>query len=381
MQQQQVVQPTVLSAFVVNPKRIGGVEMFCRELSVQLAASGWNSVLCFTAEPPDPVRRFLTLPNVSIEVDPRLGQCSRESIGGFSRILSRHRPRILHMHFIPHVTQYPWLARLHSVGSSYMTDHISRPEGPISRQTGFLKRATAGAANWPLTNLIAVSDFNARECAARALASPRKIVRIYNGVDLSRVPGSPAAFRAKYGIPERRPIVLQVSWIIPEKGIADFLQAARIVLEADSNVHFVLAGEGASREMFMRETCESPWAGNFTWTGLLEDPLLDGVYGAADVVCQLSRWKEAFGWTNTEAMACGKPVVATAVGGIPEIVEDGISGFLVLPRQPADAADRILRLLRDRDLRQRMGTRARQIVEQKFDLRANVAELVRLYGL
>jgi glycosyltransferase involved in cell wall biosynthesis len=94
----------------------------------------------------------------------------------------------------------------------------------------------------------------------------------------------------------------------------------------------------------------------------------------------LSRWKEAFGWTNAEAMAHGKPVVATAVGGIPEIIEDGVSGFLVQPRHPADAADRILRLLRDTGLRQRMGASARQRVAEKFDLRANVAELVRLYA-
>lgn len=355
--------------------------MFCRELSMQLDARGWNSVLCFTAEPAGNVRRLLTLPNVSIEVDSTLGQRDWRSAREFSRILSKHRPRILHLHFTPHVSHYPWLARFHSVRSIYLTDHLSRPEAQTSARASFLKRAIARVANWPLTNLIAVSGFNARECGAGGLASSRKIIRIYNGVDLSRVGANPAAFRARYGIPDGRPIVLQVSWIIPEKGIADFLEAARLVLETDPDVHFVLAGDGALREEFTRQTRESAWAGHFTWTGLLEDPLLDGVYDAADVVCQLSRWKEAFGWTNAEAMACGKPVVATAVGGIPEIIEDGVSGFLVQPRHPADAADRILRLLRDNDLRERMGARARQTVEQKFDLRTNVSELVRLYAL
>jgi len=375
-----VKRPTVLSAFVVDPKRVGGVEMFCRELSLQLDASGWNSALCFTAEPPENVRRLLTLPNVSIEVDSTLGQRHWRSTREFSRILSKHRPRILHLHFTPHVSHYPWLARFHSIQSVYLTDYLSRAEGQSAGRASFLKRAIARTANWPLTNLIAVSGFNARECATGGLASPRKIVCIHNGVDLSRVAGDPGAFRARYGIPGGRPMVLQVSWIVPEKGIADFLEAARLVLETDPDVHFVLAGDGALREEFSRETRESKWAGHFTWTGLLADPMLEGAYAAADVVCQLSRWKEAFGWTNAEAMAHGKPVVATAVGGIPEIIEDGVSGFLVQPRHPADAADRILRLLRDTGLRERMGASARQRVAEKFDLRANVTELVRLYA-
>jgi glycosyltransferase involved in cell wall biosynthesis len=374
-----VERPTVLSAFVVDPKRIGGVEMFCRELSIQLDSRGWNNVLCFTAEPPDNVRRHLTLPNVSIEVDSTFGRRDWGSTHEFSRVLSKHRPRILHLHFTPHVSQYAWLARFHRVRSIYLTDYLSRVEGQTAERTSFLRRAIARAANWPLTNLIAISGFTARECSAAGLASSRKIIRIYSGVDLSRVDGSAAAFRAKYGIPEGRRLVVQVSWIIPEKGIADFLEAARLVLQTDPDVHFVLAGDGALREKLSRETSQSAWAGHFTWTGLLEDPLLDGVYAAADVVCQLSRWEEAFGWTNVEAMACGKPLVATAVGAIPEIVEDGVTGFLVQRRHPADAADRILRLLRDNDLRERMGTNARQAVAEKFDLHANVTELVGLY--
>jgi glycosyltransferase involved in cell wall biosynthesis len=114
---------------------------------------------------------------------------------------------------------------------------------------------------------------------------------------------------------------------------------------------------------------------------LIDDPLASGVYPAADVVCQLSRWQEAFGWMIAEAMACSRPVVATRVGGIPELVEDGISGYLVNRRQPAEAADRILRLLEDRELRHKMGTSGRRAVETRFNLQRNVAQLLELYGI
>ena len=241
------------------------------------------------------------------------------------------------------------------------------------------KRVVARAATWPLANLIAVSDFNARSAVIKGLVAEQKIVRIYNGVDLIRPRGSAAAFRSKYGIPDGKHIVLQVSWMIPEKGISDYLQAARMVLRERDDVHFVAVGEGAQRAQFMSEADAMGIAGNFTWTGLVDDPLAAGVYGAAAVVCQLSRWQEAFGWTNAEAMSCEKPVVATAVGGIPEIIEDGVSGYLVRAGQPREAADQILRLLRDPDLRHSMGARGREIVAEKFDLRANVAELIKLY--
>jgi len=175
--------------------------------------------------------------------------------------------------------------------------------------------------------------------------------------------------------------VLQVSWMIPEKGVEDLLEAARLVLARNPNVQFVLAGEGACRREYMTRVQAAGMADHFTWTGLIDDPLASGVYQAADVVCQLSRWQEAFGWMIAEAMACGKPVVASRVGGIPEIVEDGISGYLVRRRQPAEAAHRILHLLEDPELRRKMGASARRAVETRFNLQQNVTELLQLYGI
>ena len=119
-------------------------------------------------------------------------------------------------------------------------------------------------------------------------------------------------------------------------------------------------------------------ADHFTWTGLIDDPLASGVYLAADVVCQLSR---GGGVRLDERGGHGvsRPVVATRVGGIPEIVEDGISGYLVNRRQPAEAADRILRLLGDREFRHKMGASGRRAVETRFNLQRNVAQLLELY--
>jgi glycosyltransferase involved in cell wall biosynthesis len=369
----------VVSAFAVNPLRIGGVEMFARELSAQLACYGRKSVLCFIGKPAANVEQFLDLPNIEIEIVPGLDRADRNAVAAISRILSKNRPEILHMHFTGHISPYPWVTVFHSVRGNYLTDHASRPEGFVPARSAWWKRVIGRAANAPLSRVIAVSDYNARACVASGTINPDRVVRVYNGVDLRRDRGSAAAFRLRYGIPAGRPIVLQVSWMIPEKGIEDLLDAARIVLSATPNVQFVLAGEGSQRNEYMARAAGI--ADRFTWTGIIDDPLTSGLYEAADVVCQLSRWEEAFGWTNAEAMSCGRPLVASQVGGVPEIVEEGVSGYLVGRRRPDQAADRVLRLLADHELRERFGTRARAIVEEKFDLQRNVSDLIRIYKI
>jgi glycosyltransferase involved in cell wall biosynthesis len=104
-------------------------------------------------------------------------------------------------------------------------------------------------------------------------------------------------------------------------------------------------------------------------------------FAAADIVCQLSRWEEVFGWMIAEAMAHAKPVVATRVGGIPELIMDGVTVHLVDRGDTQEMSDRILTLLDDPTLRARMGQAGRETVSAKFDLRKNVAQLITAYGI
>jgi glycosyltransferase involved in cell wall biosynthesis len=122
-------------------------------------------------------------------------------------------------------------------------------------------------------------------------------------------------------------------------------------------------------------------AGRVTWTGLVQDPTREGLYAAADVVCQVSRWEEAFGWVIAEAMAAGKPLVGTRAGAIPELVRDGETGFLVPKRRPEAIAECVLKLVGDPELRRRLGTAGRAVAEREFDLDRNLDELMGLYGL
>jgi glycosyltransferase involved in cell wall biosynthesis len=246
------------------------------------------------------------------------------------------------------------------------------------------RRCLARAINWPVTKVICVSDYGYRSLVDRGLFPEARCRRIYNGVDLSRVVESrerAVAFRGRFSIPDGRTIITQVSWIIPEKGILDLLHAAQRVVAERPASHFVIVGEGAFRDEYMAKGRELGLAGHLTWTGLIEDPFTAGVYDATDILCQMSRWGEVFGWVIAEAMAYGRPVIATRVGGIPEVVTERESGLLIPRGDVAALIESVVALMDDPGRRISMGKAGREKVQSCFDLQKNVTELLESYGL
>ena len=378
------VNRTVLSVFGLKPARIGGTESYARELSMQLGRHGWKSVLCFEALPPPSVEEYLGLPNVSFEVVQNVWRPAWKPARDLSRLLRRYRPAILHLQYTGFLSLYPWLAYLHGAQKVFFTDQASRPEGHVISCAPAWKRAVARLVNRPLTSVISISDYNRRCVVEAGLLPDSRVRRIYNSVSLSRRDASielRAAFRRRYGIPDNRVVILQVSWIIPEKGIVDLLNAARLVLDREPNVHFVLAGEGRFREEYTKRAKEAGIDGNVSWTGLVTDPFAEGLYAAADIVCQMSRWEEGFGWVIAEAMVYGKPVVGTRVGAIPEIVKDGVTGLLVNRGDSPGMADVLTKLVRDEHLRRTLGATGCAVAEREFDLADNVKRVLQLYGI
>jgi len=376
--------PTLVSIFGVEPKRIGGTETFARELSRQIGARGWESVLCFLSEPTEEVRRFLDLPNITLGVYGSADDSDFTTGRSLARIARSHRPEILHLHYMGFLNFYSWVARLRSVKKVFFTDHHSRSAGYTPGRAPFWKRCAARLINSPLTRVISVSNYGYDCMTAFDLLPKSRFEMIYNGVDLTRVKDDPQLgldFRRRYSIPTDRAIVTQVSWIIPEKGITDVLETARLVTQQNRNVQFVLVGDGAYLEQYMKDAAAMGIEDRVTWTGMVRDPFGEGVFAAADVICQFSRWEEVFGWMIAEGMAHGKPVVATRVGGIPELITDGQTGYLV-PRGDTKAmSEKLLVLLADPVMRARMGEAGRAVVAEKFDLRKNVAQLISSYGI
>ncbi len=374
--------PLAASVFGVEPLRIGGVECYARELSGQLGELGWGSLLCFLSPPPPSIRRFLELPNVRIEVFEQATKSSASGAWQMARILRKHRPAVLHLHFTEFFGPFPWLARFNGVKKVFYTDHISHPAGWLVVRRPAWKRAAIRIVDAPVTNVFCVSEYNRHCFTGLGGLPPDRFHCIYNGVDFGRIAeglSQSREFRRRHSIPQDRVLVMQVSWMIPEKGFADLLQAAELVLRKRSDFHFILVGEGPCRQEYAQMAERLGLGPHVTFTGRLQDPVAEGAYAAADIVCQVSRWEEAFGWAITEAMASGKPVVATRVGGIPEIITDGESGCLVDRGDIPAIAEKLLLLADAPALRESFGETGRRICGTKFDVKKNVTSLIRFY--
>ena len=377
--------PVAVFIFGINARRVGGLEIHTHEVVSRLAERGWHAVLCFDQQPSPEVRRyFSSLSNVTWEELPHAWANSWRTGLGLARILRRYRPRLLHLQFTPFLSLNSWIARLNGVRKIYFTDHGSHPEGYQAQPQPSWKRAAGKFLNAPVASVIAVSDYNRKILATLGTYPSSRLRRIYNGADLTRrteaAEAAGATFRRQFNIPAERILVTQVSWIIPEKGILDVLEAARIALAQEPALHFAFVGDGKYRDEFTQRAVDMGIADHVTWTGLVKDPMAEGVFSATDISCQASRWEEAFGYVIAEGMAFGNPVVATRVGGIPELIDDGKTGFLVNRGDPAALAQKFILLARDRELRERLGSAARKHAEAEFDVRKNVHTLFELYG-
>lgn len=216
-----------------------------------------------------------------------------------------------------------------------------------------------------------------RRFLARELRLPESRFDVLaSGVDLARFDAARPRDEARRaaGLPTGVPLVGIVAALRPEKHHALFLAAARRVLASVPDARFVIAGDGPERAAIERACRELALGERVTLLGSREDvPVL---YRALDVAVLSSHpVVETLPVTLLEAAACGTPAVATAVGSVADVVAEGETGFVVPAGDAAALADRIVRLLGDAALRERMGTAARRRAEQHFDER----DMVRRY--
>jgi glycosyltransferase involved in cell wall biosynthesis len=204
----------------------------------------------------------------------------------------------------------------------------------------------------------------------------RKIRVIHNGVDPGAFPyrapgGERPAAAAGLGIRPGDRAVGILAVFRPEKDHATFIRAARIVADRIPEARFVLAGDGPGREELEALTRELGLEDGVVFAGLRSD--VEDVLASLDVVVLSSFTIECFPYAILEAMAMGVPAVCTAVGGLPEMIEDGVTGRLVPPKDPAALAEGIIDVLSDEGRRRAMGVAARERLEANFTLERSAA--------
>jgi glycosyltransferase involved in cell wall biosynthesis len=206
-----------------------------------------------------------------------------------------------------------------------------------------------------------------------------KIHLVPNGVDIKRFnPKLNGNIIRKWFTIEDKQVIFALRHHRAVYGVSYLLLAAKLILDKRKDAAFIIGGDGPLLDYHKMLTRRLGISSCVFFTGRIPREEVPLYYAASDVVVVPSL-QEAWGLVATEAMACGKPVVASRVGGLPDQVIDGYNGFLVPPRDPRALADRILYLLENPSEARRMGLNGRRLAEERFDIEKRIDNIVKLY--
>lgn len=228
--------------------------------------------------------------------------------------------------------------------------------------------------------VIAVSEGTRQHHLRVGGLAPNKVVTMYNGIDLARftnpTPTDDVAGRQALGIPPDVPLLTTVAVLRPAKGLQYMIEALPAILAAVPDTYYLVVGSG-EHETTLKELARSTGvADRVIFAGTRHD--IPNLLALSDIFV-LPTLGEALPTVLAEAMAAQKPIVASNVGGVPEMVEPGRNGLLVPPADPASLAEVCLQLLQNKDQAQAMGRTGREIVERCFNVRQQGQHLAKLY--
>ena len=313
----------------------------------------------------------LGIPVIDLAMQPKW---RLDAVWRLGRLIRQEKPVILHA----------WMIHANILGR--IIGRINRvPVVIISRRT---QNLDGWGREWVNRQLVGWSDATIAVSEAvrqveidRAGADPSNVVTIHNGVDAGRYDqidaSARARIRSKFNTPPEALVIASVGRFHPVKGFADLLAALPRVHARFPAVVLWLVGDGELRPTLEAQARRLGLEDAVVFTGMRAD--IPEILTAVDLFA-LASHVEGMPNAILEAMAAGLPVVATRVGGVPEVVVDGQTGLLVPPQDDAAMARALMRLIEDAPLRQSFGLTGRRWVREQFDLAATRQKTVDLYG-
>jgi glycosyltransferase involved in cell wall biosynthesis len=293
------------------------------------------------------------------------------------RLFRTERPDIVHSRTAKARFLAPVAARLARVPTVVQTIHGFSFNNEIDRHKWLYVRLERLAARCCHCNVV-VSEADMEEGLRRRIFTRAKVTMIRSGVDLRKMRGADAdrvaTLRAQYEIPGGGILTL-VGRLSPPKTPEVFVDAAVRVVESHPDARLLLVGDGAKRAAVEAQIERLGLHGNVLLLGLRSD--VPELVAASDVVVHSST-HEGLPKTVLEGIAAGKPVIATAVGGVPAVLVDGVSGLLVEPLDPEGLAAAMTRLLDDQAMGERLASAAAERLPE-FSLDRTVEDTERLY--
>jgi len=290
-----------------------------------------------------------------------------------SRVIRQLNPDIVHAHDAHGIAMAALALSLGAAGRKG-----AGPAFVAARRVDFHLRGNS-LSRWKHRQVdcfIAASEAIRQMLVADGVPEARTMT-VHEGIDVDHVRAAPPVdVRTEFWLPHRAPVVGNVAALVPHKGQRHLVDAARLVVQKAPDVRFVILGEGELREQLERQVREYSLEKHVLLPGFRTDAL--GCIKGFDLFA-MSSVTEGLGTSLLDAMACSRAIVATRTGGIPEVVEDGITGLLVPPRDHHAMADAILRLIASADARERMGAAGFARVSERFTVERMVAATAAAY--
>jgi glycosyltransferase involved in cell wall biosynthesis/ribosomal protein S18 acetylase RimI-like enzyme len=294
------------------------------------------------------------------------------------RFLRRERYTLVHTHtskagFIGRLA-----AKLAGVPAIVHTVHgFAFSEQSPATVRMFYTRLERMAARW-CDRIVSVSQFHRGWALELGICSPAQIEAIPNGItpQARKISLERGALRRTFGVSDEELFVLSVARLAPDKGLANLIEAAAIMRSGERKFHVVIAGEGPARDQLEQLVRKLGLSDLVTFLGFRED--VDQLLTAADMVV-LPSLREGLSISLLEAMAAGKPIIATSIGSHRELVSQGEIAWLVPPADPMNLAGAILHLASEPARMAKLGVNARALFESRYTEERMLNQYRRVY--
>lgn len=368
---------TLRVALFTDSDVFAGTERYMLDLGCALSELGVNAMIACPT--PSLLAERAAAEGLTVIPVPKAGLINRPAIKKFAELFQSGQLDILHANNGRTSLASALAVRQARTGRFVATQHFLDPEH-VSH-TGLKAMIFHAAHRWVsryMAHCIAISEAARAGVLRRGEAPEQKVTTILNGIrplDPQKL-SSPAQIRAELGIDHETPLIVCVARLEREKDVRSLIAAMTEVKAAFPDVRCVVAGQGAQQELLTAQIEQASLQGAIQLLGFRKDA--QALIQAGDIFV-LPSLAEPFGLVILEAMALGRPVIATDAGGPPEIVEEGVTGLLVPPSDPPALAAAIRRLLSDRKAAEAMGRGGQERFQARFTAARMAQDMLALY--
>lgn len=355
---------------VTYDMHIGGTEQVIRNLVEGLDPDRFqSSILCIDGTI-GPWGQQLQAKGIAHHCFQRQPGFDRHLIRNIRRLIQRERYDVVHAHqYTPYT--YGWFGALFTGVPVVFTEH-----GRFYPDSSSAKRRLINPLlQWRTAAITSISAATRQALVTYENLSAERIAVIYNGIADTRIAADPG-LRHQLGFDDKAIVVGTISRLDPIKNQAMLLKAFKQAFATNADLRLLIVGDGALREELQALTRALGLEAVVVFTGFQPNPQ---AYLAAMDVFLLPSLSEGTSMTLLEAMSFEKPSIATAVGGTPEIVRDGVTGILIANEDEAGLAAAMSKLAASASLRSELGSAARADYERRFTLPAMTREYEKLY--